>query len=390
MSVPRRLLTIGHSYCVRRNRELAEALNAVGREGEQGAAWDVTVAAPLTFPGDLGPIVTKRDATERANLRLLPVRAARRIHVMSYGRGLRDLLAEPWDVVHCWEEPYVLSAAQIARACGPRPALVFASFQNIPKRYPPPFNAIERFAMGRARGWIAFGETVRDVLKRRRGYAERLHTVIPFGVDCSRFAPDAAGRRAMLAELGWDDGGPPVVGFVGRFVPEKGLPLLLAALDALQRAGTPWRALFVGGGVLEPLLRGFAARHDERVRVAMGVPHDEVPRYLRAMDVLTAPSETTSRWREQFGRMIVEAFACGVPVVGSDSGEIPHVVGPAGLVVAERDLDAWTAALASLLTDAQARREFGARGLARAASEFAWPIVARRHLDFFHRLLTTR
>jgi glycosyltransferase involved in cell wall biosynthesis len=389
MSAPRRVLTIGHSYCVRRNRELAEAMHTAGREGADGATWDVTVAAPLTFPGDLGPIVTKRDSTERATLRLLPVRIARRIHFMTYGRGLRELLAEPWDVVHCWEEPYVLSAAQIARACDPRPALVYASFQNIEKRYPPPFNAVEQYAMRRARGWIAFGETVQDVLKRRRGYAERPNTVIPFGVDVTRFAPDSAARSAMLAELGWDDGGPPVIGFVGRFVPEKGLPLLLAALDALQRDGTPWRALFVGGGALESQLRGFAARHGERVRVATAVPHDEVPRYLRAMDLLAAPSETTPGWREQFGRMIVEAFACGVPVVGSDSGEIPRVVGSAGLVVRERDLSGWTAALASLMTDPRARQEMGARGLARAASEFAGPIVARRHLDFFHRLLTT-
>ena len=387
MSAPRRLLTIGHSYCVRRNRELGEALAALGRTGAD--RWEVTVAAPVSFPGDLGPIVTKRDTTERAELRLLPVRAARHIHVMTYGRGLHELLEEPWDVVHCWEEPYVLSAAQIARLHRVRSALVYASFQNIAKRYPPPFGAIERYAMHRARGWIAFGQSVNDVLERRRGYAERPHAIIPFGVNLTRFAPDRAAREAMLAELGWADAGPPIVGFVGRFVREKGLPLLLGALDELARRGTPWRALFVGGGALEPEVRGFAARYAGRVHVATAVAHDEVPRYMRVIDVLAAPSETTPAWREQFGRMIVEAFACGVPVVGSDSGEIPYVVGTAGLVVAERDSGAWVAALASLLTDERARADLGMRGRTRAESEFAWPVVAARHMDFFQGLLTS-
>lgn len=388
MSTPRRLLTIGHSYCVRRNRELAEAVAACGRAEAGGRRWDVTVAAPAAFPGDLGPIVTRRDAAERADLRVLSVHNARWIHLMTYGAGIRELLNEPWDVIHCWEEPYTFSAAQVARAHHVDAALVYASFQNINKRYPPPFGAVERYAMQRARGWIAFGESVRDVLERRRGYAERAHTVIPFGVDVQRFAPDLEARHAVYSELDWDDVGPLVIGFVGRFVAEKGLPLLLDVLDALHRQGTAWRALFIGGGPLEASVRAFGSRHPDRVRIATGVAHDDVPRYMRAMDVLAAPSETTPRWREQFGRMIVEAFACGVAVVGSDSGEIPFVVGSAGLIVKEGDREAWTMALASLLSDSKATRALAALGRTRAETEFAWPVIARRHLDFFERVVT--
>ena len=136
----------------------------------------------------------------------------------------------------------------------------------------------------------------------------------------------------MLARLGWSDG-TPVVGFLGRLVPEKGVELLTTVLD---RVTTPWRALIVGSGPLEEMVSAWGRRHPDRVRVITTVQHDEVPAYLNAMDVLCAPSQTTPRWREQFGRMLIEAFASGVAVIASTSGEIPYVVADAGVLVPER------------------------------------------------------
>jgi glycosyltransferase involved in cell wall biosynthesis len=105
------------------------------------------------------------------------------------------------------------------------------------------------------------------------------------------------------------------------------------------------------------------------------------------MDVLCAPSQTTPRWREQFGRMLIEGFACRVPIVGSDSGEIPYVLGDAGLVLGERDEHGWVAGLSRLLENPGARRELAERGLHQARGRYAWPIVARQHLRFFEELL---
>src|SRR5262245_23768814 len=158
---------------------------------------------------------------------------------MLYGRGISTLLDEPWDLVHCWEEPYVAAAAQVARAASARVPLVFATFQNISKRYPPPFGWIEKFALGRADGMIAYGDTSRAVLDAR-GWSGRTRTIPP-GVDVDRFKPDAASRDRVRTSCGWKESGAPVVGFVGRFVPEKGIKLLTTALD---RISLPWRALF--------------------------------------------------------------------------------------------------------------------------------------------------
>ena len=372
----KRLLTIGHSYVIALNRRLADEM------ARQGAgAWEVTAAAPHTFAADLGRVSLEPRAGEACRVVGLPVHADRFPHLMYYG-GLRRLLAERWDVVHCWEEPYVVSGGQVA-AFTPRDSrFVFATFQNLTKRYPPPFNWIERRVAGRADGWIAFGHTVHEALRDRRGYRARPSRIIPPGVDTARFAPDASARERIRIERGWDDR-VPVVGFVGRFVPQKGCRLLAAAL---ARVSAPWRALFVGGGPELPVLQAFAAEFPGRVSIATGVSHDHVPAYVNAMDVLAAPSQTTAAWREQFGRMLIEAMACGVPIAASRSGEIPHVVGDAGVILPEDDAGAWTAALERLLTDDAERRRLSAIGRARAEREFAWPVVAKRHLEFFDEL----
>jgi phosphatidyl-myo-inositol dimannoside synthase len=374
----RRLLTIAHSYAVGVNRRLADEI-------ARADGWDVTAVAPARFHGDFGWHQYEPLGDERCAVAPVDVHFSRRIHMMVYGRRLRELLRQPWDLVHCWEEPYVAAAAQVAAQTPIRVPLVFATFQNISKSYPPPFNWIERYALERADGVIAFGRTVYDVVTRR-GFAPSRARIIPPGVDTALFRPDAAVRAATRSAVGWNDD-LPVVGFVGRFVPQKGLEILLQALGRLR---APWRALFVGSGPMERKLREWAGPHGNRVRIETGVGHADVPRWLNAMDVLCAPSQTTPHWREQFGRMLIEAFACGVPVIASDSGEIPYVVGNAGVVVAEGDRDAWARELERLLEDEPRRRDLSARGRQRAVATFDWPLVARQHLAFFEQLIDGR
>jgi glycosyltransferase involved in cell wall biosynthesis len=378
--IVKRLLTIGHSYVVGPNRRLADEMARQGR-GE----WDVTAAAPDEYAGDLGRIALEPIDGEACRLVPLRTHFDRSPHLMLYG-GLRKLLSEPWDVIHCWEEPYVAAAAQIAQLAPKNAVVAVATFQNLSKTYPPPFNWIERRVLHRAGGWIAFGRTVHEAQRDRAEYARLPSRIIPPGVDTQRFTPDALARDAVRSDRGWDDR-IPVVGFAGRFVAEKGLEVLTRALSQVS---VPWRALFVGGGPWLAPLQAFAAAHPGRVSIATGVTHGRMPAFLNAMDVLCAPSQTTARWREQFGRMLIEAMACGVPVLASRSGEIPHVVADAGILLPEDDVDGWAAALTRVLTNAGLRRELADRGLRRSRTEFAWPAVARRHLDFFEELAGAR
>ncbi len=123
------------------------------------------------------------------------------------------------------------------------------------------------------------------------------------------------------------------------------------------------------------------------MKIVTTVAHGDVPAYVNAMDLLAAPSQTGRNWREQFGRMLIEAFACGVPVVASDSGEIPYVVGDAGRIVSESDQAAWVASLSHLLESPAERQQMGRMGRERALAHFTWPLIAPGHLDIFDALL---
>src|SRR5262245_1196590 len=111
--------------------------------------WEVTAAAPSRLRGDLRTIELERIEGEACSLTALDVRFGSHPHLRIYGRGLRPLLDQRWDVVHCWEEPYVVAAAQIARGIERNTRFVPATFQNIAKRYPLPIRLLERRVMAR-------------------------------------------------------------------------------------------------------------------------------------------------------------------------------------------------------------------------------------------------
>ncbi len=374
----RRILSIGHSYVVALNRRLADEMAKVGR-----ADWDVTAVAPVFMNGDLRPIKVESLADEASKLVTLPMRFSRKPHFMYYAGLRRVMNSEPWDVVHIWQEPFTVAGWQCAMLAPKGAKVVVSTFQNIEKIYPAPFRWMEHSVLKRANGWIGFGESIRQTLEGRVIYRDRPHRVIPVGVDTQKFCPDRDAGRQICMQLGWHEEDAPVVGYLGRFIPEKGLDLLMQVLDSIDQ---PWRALLVGGGPMEATLRSWAAKYPSRVQIVTGVAHDQVPAYLNAMDLLVAPSQTSPAWREQLGRMLLEAFACGIPVVGSDSGEIPAVIGSAGRVVAEKDFNAWRSTLEELISDSNVRKELACRGRSEAVNRFAWDVVATAHLEFFDSL----
>src|SRR5688572_20498304 len=134
-----RLLSIGHSYVVGLNRRLPAELSALD--------WDVTVISPRHFrggTGDLRSTTLTPEEGEPFELVGLDAHVTRSPHLMFYEAALfRALRARRWDLIHVWEEPFLVAGAQIA-ALAPRDTpLVYLTYQNIAKRYPPPFFATE-------------------------------------------------------------------------------------------------------------------------------------------------------------------------------------------------------------------------------------------------------
>jgi glycosyltransferase involved in cell wall biosynthesis len=124
----------------------------------------------------------------------------------------------------------------------------------------------------------------------------------------------------------------------------------------------------------------------ERAEFTGAVNFALVPEYFHKLDLMVIPTQTTKRIREQFGRVIVEAMASGVPVIGSTCGAIPEVIGDAGLVVPEGDAGALADALRRMLSDENLRERLATEGLARV-EHYSWERVAEKTYALYQQVM---
>ncbi|MGI9149471.1 MAG: glycosyltransferase [Chloroflexota bacterium] len=333
-------------------------------------AWHEPGGRTLSLEASPGP--------HAYELRVEPIRFNGNYHLFFWpGLGRHVRQTRP-DLVHLDEEPYNLATAHgswLAGRYGARS--LFFTWQNQVRRYPPPFSWFERSVFHRSAFAIAGSSEALQVL-RTKGYAGQASVIPQFGVDPRLFTP--ARVRAAADAM-------PVIGFVARLVEEKGILVLLAALAGLSGS---WRLHIVGSGPLEGQARRRAAELGigERITWEHGVSSMLIPDRLRSFSVLVQPSLTRPNWKEQFGRALMEAMACGVAVVGSTSAEIPHVIGNAGLVVSEGDSTALREAIARLLADRELREEFGRRGRVRVLERYTNARIAEQTVQAYRSALT--
>lgn len=205
--------------------------------------------------------------------------------------------------------------------------------------------------------------------------AERIE-IVPPGVDHAFFSPgDRGGARAALSL-----GDHPVLLFVGRIQPLKGLEVAVGALASLPHRDA---VLVVVGGPsgtegTDELARvqGLADRLGvaDRVRFVPPQPHHLLSTYYRAADVCLVPSRS-----ESFGLVALEAAACGIPVVATAVGGLTSLIddGRTGYLVDGRDPDRFASAVASVLDDPDLAARLGAAGAARARG-YTWSTTAAR------------
>jgi D-inositol-3-phosphate glycosyltransferase len=230
---------------------------------------------------------------------------------------------------------------------------------------------------GEADRIIVASPAERVQLVRDQGADPRRIAVVPCGVDTELFTPGP--RPQARAALGLD--GRPLVLYVGRVAPIKGLDVLLDAIARLRAAGHPLRLLVVGGERDEPLdgheaalrRRAEALRLGDAVTFAGAQPQPALRAYYRAADVTVLPS-----YYESFGMVALEAMACGSPVVATRVGGLATTVreGATGFLVPDADASALAARIDAVLADPDLGWRLGQEGV-RWAARHRWPCVTQ-------------
>ncbi len=364
-----RVVLVSHTYTAPINRAKLDAL---------ARYVSLTVIVPNRWRDTLFTVdALTRNMDAPVPLHVLPIHFNGRILRYIYPfRAISQILrdARP-DLVYVEEEPESFALTQLALFKRDS-QLIFFSWENISRRARFPF---ERWNLSRCDGAICGNNDAVRVL-RAKEFIKSMVVTPQLGVDPEIFHPVPPGTaRASLGLDGF------VVGYVGRLVEEKGLWTLLQAVECLPDV----RLVIIGSGSLRNAIElWIGLRHlNERVQIITAVPHQDIPRYMNAMNVLVLASQTTARWKEQFGHVLIEAMACGVPVIGSDSGAIPEVIADAGVIFPESNVNALRNAIVALQTDPARRLQLADAGRARVLTHYTHERIAAQNAQLFQQVL---
>jgi len=392
-----KILVVSHTYIVDLNCEkLRELAKLKARDGEP---VEVAVVVPKRWrPGGVQNKIIEPEAKVEGNFRIVPI--------ASFSENNQGLLSFGWDLVKFMKEfrPDVIQVEQgsksiayaqlitLNKLLGLRARMLFFTWWNMPYELKFPIAALEAYNLKNTDGVVVGNKDGFDVL-RDRNYHNPMRIMPQLGIDESIFKPQQ--QPDLMQKYGISDSDF-IVGFVGRFVPEKGLMTLAKSLAGLKAQN--WKWLILGRGPLEAELKQWAKDEDleDRLILIESVPHADVPRYINLMSTLLLPSETTyefktltaAGWKEQFGHVIIEGMGSAVPVIGSDSGEIPNVIGEAGMVFPEGNVEELRERLHRLMTQPGLAKKIGQRGYEKAMAKYTNTALAKEQLSFYEELLT--
>jgi glycosyltransferase involved in cell wall biosynthesis len=305
-----------------------------------------------------------------------------------YRSGLRRAfqLSQP-EVLFLMEEPFSIFAAEILLArsiFAPNIPVVFFTWNNLSLTdfdYRPSFfyRTIARQTLSRMHYALTANVAGIEVL-RNAGFEKPIRS-IGYGVDSTAYQtprPDRVKEIRAALDISYDD---IAIGYVGRMLEMKGVDLLIEAYAGLKSAhpGFKTKLLLIGSGEAEQSLLQLARDRGilSEIRHIPSIPHQEVPDYMHALDILVLPSRRKAMWAEQFGRVLVEAMAAGKIVIGSSSGAIPEVVGDGGFIFPENDSAALTASLHRALTLSPEEHAMLLERAQARAKHFSWQRFAR-------------
>ncbi|MEI7542147.1 MAG: glycosyltransferase family 4 protein [bacterium] len=270
------------------------------------------------------------------------------------------------DIIHIEEEPFDFSCFQFLRQAkkyGKK--VLFFTWENIKRKYNPLYTYFNNYCLKNADAALAGNIEAKEILLEK-DFNKQVEVIPQYGINLEDFKTKKNGRTE----------GPLKIAYIGRLTAEKGLTYLVSAC-----ANLPNSTLHLAGtgsmeAVLHNLIKHF--KLEDRVKFYGHVKRQAVPDFLLDMDCLVLPSITTEVWKEQFGRVIIEAFAAGVVVIGSDSGEIPNVIGAAGLIFKECNAQDLAEQIKKLAEDKTLYVNLQAKGFKRVKENYTNEIIAEQ------------
>ena len=389
-----KILVASHTYIVDLNCEKLKWLTKLDPEIE------VTVVVPKRWrPGGVqNKIIETKERTE-GNFRVVPVSnfSQNNQGLLCFGADIIDLLRDfKPQIIQVEQGSKSLGYAQLItlnRLLRLKAKNVFFTWWNLPYENKFPISLLESYNLRHTDGLIAGNTDGAEILKEK-GYRGQVKVMPQLGVDENLFSPRP--QTELASQLGISPS-EFVVGFVGRFVEEKGILTLIQSLAGLTELS--WKLFLLGRGPLKEKVSELSAELGIKDRLVLveSVPHDRVPLYINLMNALVLPSETTYKfktltsvgWKEQFGHVLIEAMACRIPVVGSDSGEIPYVIGDTGLVFPEGDIEALRDRLRQLMENSELADKLAHKGYERSMQQYTNQALARQQLDFYKKLFAS-
>jgi glycosyltransferase involved in cell wall biosynthesis len=248
------------------------------------------------------------------------------------------------------------------------------------------FHFIEKYVISKLDGLIFQLPGVWQDFENRidgLGFKGKRGTLPQLGVDYNRFAHNSPQLQSIRVDLGLDDN-TFVYGYIGRIIPEKGIEDMIHAFENWDKNNT--KLIIIGNGDTEYVNQIKQLVQTLKLEAIVifknAIPFEDIPTYFQLFNISLLLSHTTPIWKEQFGRVLVESMAAGTPVIGSDSGAIPLVIGDTGYIVAEQNIKAIRQALTESYKDTNTYNTLSKLAQKRAKTEFSYEAIAQKTYSF--------
>lgn len=282
-----------------------------------------------------------------------------------------------FDIVHT-ADPHYGYSYQLAhlRAENKISCLVTTAWETIPHNNEGTFlkRKHKQYVLKHSDCFICYTGKARKVLIEE-GVDGKKITVIPLGVDLTRFYPKKKNRNIIE------------ILFVGRLVPEKGMIQVLETFSYEIKKYENLTLRIVGNGPLEREIRRWIDAYGFSKTVSLEQKsYEEIPAVYQNADILIAPSLATKTWEEQYGMVLVEAMASGLPIISTNTGAIPEVVGEAGILCEPNNPLQLQKSIEFLLDDGKRREKIGTIGRSRAITRYDAKKTASALITFYETI----